>query len=506
LNQIARPKSKIEDHLHIHGMASTYTTWIHHGEAQFDTVINQQADHLEEQYCMNEDISLNESENIQDRLSDMVRELFTAGEEGAHKSMFAAVLEDIEQELHPGASYTRFSFVVKLLHIKSFYQINNVAFSAILKLLSLAFLQCCLPASYKEAKKLIKALGLGYESIHVCPNNCVLFHKDYEKNNECPVCGASRWKDGDARNKSPQKVLRHFPLNPRLRRMFATAKISEEAQWHKLKRKEVENELSHPADGEAWKDFDRKHNWFQEDPRNIRLGLAIDGFNPFGKMSSSYSMWPVFAIPYNFPPWVCMEQSNFMLCLLIPGRECPGKDFDVFLEPLVDELQELWLGVSTFDALSRKDFNLHAAVIWCIHDYPGLSTLSSRVTRGYYACVHCDKDPCSRRIRNKICCIGHRCWLPHDHPWRKKKDYDGQIENRDKPQQFSTTELMQQLERVKEVKPGKHPNNNKRKRDANGGQCWKGRSCLWDLPYWTDLKLRHKLDVMHIEKIYVSTF
>jgi hypothetical protein len=244
LNRIARPKSKIEDHLHIHGMASTYTTWIHHGEAQFDTVINQQADHLEEQYCMNEDISLNESENPEDRLLDMVRELFIAGEEGAHKSMFAAVLEDMEQELHPGASYTRFSFVVKLLHIKSFYRINNVAFSAILKLLSLAFPQCCLPASYKEAKKLIKALGLGYESIHVCPNNCVLFHKDYEKNNECPVCGASRWKDGDARNKSPQKVLWHFPLIPRLRRMFATTKISEEAQWHKLKRKEVEMSLA----------------------------------------------------------------------------------------------------------------------------------------------------------------------------------------------------------------------------------------------------------------------
>jgi hypothetical protein len=181
LNRIARPKSKIEDHLHIHGMASTYTTWIHHGEAQFDTVINQQADHLEEQYCMNEDISMNESENPEDRLPDMVRELFTAGEEGAHKSMFAVVLEDMEQELHPGASYTRFSFVVKLLHNKSFYRISNVAFSAILKLLSLAFPQCCLPASYKEAKKLIKALGLGYESIHVCPNNCVLFHKDYEK-------------------------------------------------------------------------------------------------------------------------------------------------------------------------------------------------------------------------------------------------------------------------------------------------------------------------------------
>jgi hypothetical protein len=245
-------------------------------------------------------------------------------------------------------------------------------------------------------------LGLGYESIHVCPNNCVLFQKDYAEKDECPVCGESRWKDGEGKSKSPRKVLRHFPLIPRLKRMFSSKKISEDAQWHKLKRKVVENELNHPADGKAWKDFDKQHNWFAEDPRNIRLGLATDGFNPFGKMSSSYSMWPVFVIPYNFPPWVCVEQSNFMMCLLIPGKECPGKDFDVFLEPLIDEFLDLWLGVNTIDARVGKEFILHVAVLWCIHDYPALSTLSGRVTRGYYACLHCDKNPCSRRIRNKM--------------------------------------------------------------------------------------------------------
>jgi hypothetical protein len=56
--------------------------------------------------------------------------------------------------------------------------------------------------------------------------------------------------------------------------MFASKSIAEDAQWHKLKRKEVDNELSHPADGEAWKDFDRKYKWFAKDARNIRLGLA----------------------------------------------------------------------------------------------------------------------------------------------------------------------------------------------------------------------------------------
>jgi hypothetical protein len=44
-----------------------------------------------------------------DRLPDMVQELFTTGEEGAQNSMFAAVLEEMKQEIHLGASYTRFS-------------------------------------------------------------------------------------------------------------------------------------------------------------------------------------------------------------------------------------------------------------------------------------------------------------------------------------------------------------------------------------------------------------
>lgn len=89
-------------------------------------------------------------------------------------------------------------------------------------------------------------------------------------------------------------------------------------------------------------------------------------------------MWPVFVIPYNLPPWACMDESNFMMALLIPGPRSPGKALDVFLQPLVEELLELWKGVDTLDAITGKDFKLRAAVLWCIHDYPALSTLSGQ--------------------------------------------------------------------------------------------------------------------------------
>jgi len=138
----------------------------------------------------------------------------------------------------------------------------------------------------------------------------------------------------------------------------------------------VENEMSHPADGKAWKDFNFKYPTFADDPRNLRLALATDGFNPFGNLNTQYSMWPVLLTPLNLPPWECVNPANCFMSLLIPGPSSPGKDFDLFLEPLIEELLELWKGVVTHDALSGKKFKLRAIVLWCIHDYLALSTLS----------------------------------------------------------------------------------------------------------------------------------
>lgn len=512
LNRPRMAQGRVEDHLLLNGMSSTYDRWIYHGEP-----LDRQPQHFEadteaphmmgggdagidfmEKVLRDNAVLEEEDGHEDDRIPDLLKDLYDAEDRAdGQKSLFAEVLEEAKRAAHEGGKFSRFTFTVKLLHIKSFYRISNAAFNAILRLLSLQFPDSCVPRSYDEALSIIRRLGLGYVSIHVCPNNCVLFRKDLAKHDNCPKCNASRWKDADGKKSIPEKVLRHFPLIPRLQRMFISKKSSREVQWHKLKRQPVDNELSHPADGEAWKEFDRIHLDFAADPRNIKLGIATDGFNPFGNMSTSYSMWPVFVVPYNLPPWACMDQSNFMMSLLIPGPESPGKDFDVFMEPLVEELLQLWTGVPTYDALSPEEkFNLRAAIIWSIHDFPALHTLSGRITAGYQACVHCDKDPCSKRIRSKICYIGHRRFLPRNHRWRRSKDFNGENETRDKPAEFTKEELEQQLEKVKDVRPGKLAK--KRKREE--GQCWDRRSCLWDLPYWADLKLRHNLDVMHIEK------
>ncbi|TYK28599.1 uncharacterized protein E5676_scaffold2030G00110 [Cucumis melo var. makuwa] len=154
-------------------------------------------------------------------------------------------------------------------------------------------------------------------------------------------------------------------------------------RWHKDKRCETEGILRHPADAEGWKHFDEQYPSFASDAPNVRLALSFDGFNPFGNMSTSYSMWLVILIPYNLPPWKCMKAPFTFLSLLIPGPRSPGKEIDIYLQPLIDELNELWVdGIQTYDSFSASFFQLRAALLWTINDFPAYGDLSGWRTKG----------------------------------------------------------------------------------------------------------------------------
>ncbi|GJT18933.1 hypothetical protein Tco_0877639 [Tanacetum coccineum] len=113
--------------------------------------------------------------------------------------------------------------------------------------------------------------------------------------------------------------------------------------WHAIGNSTENGKMQHQVDGKAWKNFDIRYPDFSIEPRNVRLSLAADGFNPFGNLSQSYNMWPIILITYNLPPWLCMKETSLMLTLLIPGPKSPGKDTDVYLRPLIDDLMDLWV-------------------------------------------------------------------------------------------------------------------------------------------------------------------
>ena len=170
-------------------------------------------------------------------------------------------------------------------------------------------------------------VGLGYEHIDVSKYDFSLFYGEYSADQVCHICGTSQY----VRKKIPHKRLRYFPITPCQKRLYSSKKTATAMRWHKEGRVVEPGVLRHLADGEAWQHFDSLNEQFASDPRSIRLGLASDGFNPFGNMSTSYIMWHVVLISYNFPPWKITAKTNYLLSLLIPGPKSLTKDFDVFM-------------------------------------------------------------------------------------------------------------------------------------------------------------------------------
>ena len=84
---------------------------------------------------------------------------------------------------------------------------------------------------------------------------------------------------------------------------------SKQLRWH-YSHCSQDEKLRHPVDSFARNTIDRKWPDFASKSRNLRFGLATDGFNPFRNMRSHYSCWPVVLPIYNFPPHICISQEN----------------------------------------------------------------------------------------------------------------------------------------------------------------------------------------------------
>ncbi|XP_070003065.1 uncharacterized protein [Nicotiana sylvestris] len=175
-------------------------------------------------------------------------------------------------------------------------------------------------------------------------------------------------------------------------------------------------------------------------------------------------------------------------------REAPSEDAMRFFKLVEEGKQELYPGCESF---SKLDFTIRLFLFKCIHGlsnvafsdlldlikeafpfaklpksfhkakkcdkrfgwknvHDGLTNRNTKVsakvlrwsTKGRWACPTCNYDTCSQYLKHssKMCYLGHRAFLPHDHPFRKyKKSFSGEEEHRAMPTPLSGVEVLEEL-------------------------------------------------------------
>ncbi|XP_071687049.1 uncharacterized protein [Rutidosis leptorrhynchoides] len=191
-----------------------------------------------------------------------------------------------------------------------------------------------------------------------------------------------------------------------------------------------------------------------------------------------------------------MKKPFLFLSLLIPGPSAPDNNIDVYMQPLVDELKELWdIGVNTYDASTKSYFTLRASLLWTVSDFPAYANLLGGSTKGKLACPSSHKETRSTRLSNshKEIFMAHHHWLELLHPFcMDKYSFDGTEEHEGPPRSLTGEQVLAELKGFK-IKFGKLVKDNPslpynwKKRNGKTKDHLKGRRDL------EEMGIRHEL-------------
>jgi hypothetical protein len=99
---------------------------------------------------------------------------------------FFDMLRASKETLHEHTTVSVLAFITRVTSIKSKFRFSNKCYEELLTLFS-----DVLPSKHKmpkdmyQSKKLLSALGMEYENIDVCKDNCMIFYKEHKNETKC---------------------------------------------------------------------------------------------------------------------------------------------------------------------------------------------------------------------------------------------------------------------------------------------------------------------------------
>jgi hypothetical protein len=219
------------------------------------------------------------------------------------------------------------------------------------------------------------------ETYDCCVKSCVAFTGPHARLKACPRCRKPRYR----LNGKPLKTFRYIPLIPQLIAYFLNQELNRRMRYRSERYSEARGsrgeQVSDVFDGSHYLGLLEKeatinghglgHTYFSDD-RDVALGLATDGVNPWRRRKSTF--WPILFYNFNLPPEERFHDDNAICVGEVPGPEKP-KDMDSFLYPAIQELLKLAIGIRAYDITEEEVFTLHAYLITIFGDIPAISML-----------------------------------------------------------------------------------------------------------------------------------
>ena len=221
---------------------------------------------------------------------------------------------------------------LRLFKIKIQCNITDNAFNQIVKATNI------IPISlYRIKNSFKKFVNIEPQWIDMCIYSCCAYTGLFENRMQCPHCNAPRYQ---ADQQKPRYQFACFSLKERLKIQYKDPNRANELRYRHMYTSRhgfgKDGKIGDVFDGKCYLDLLKKV-YFQ-DERDIALTGSIDGYQIFRQKTDD--CWVILFINANLPPEERVLKENLLITSIIPGPKEP-KDFNSFINPIVDELKEL---------------------------------------------------------------------------------------------------------------------------------------------------------------------
>jgi len=115
------------------------------------------------------------------------------------------------------------------------------------------------------------------------------------------------------------KVLWYLPIVPKLKHLFLNKKKTINLLHGMQMRENVTKSFVIQLIQCNGKKINKQFPNFGQECRNLQLGLATNGINPFSSLSTNYCYWPAILFIYNLSPRLCMKRKYMLFSMVISG-------------------------------------------------------------------------------------------------------------------------------------------------------------------------------------------
>lgn len=263
-----------------------------------------------------------------------------------------------------------------------------------------------LPDTRRRDEKLRRLTGLSPSLIECCTNNCMAFTGPHTELMRCKECDEPRYFDDTSR---PRNSFPYMPVTVALQYMYGNPARSKllETYPKPFFEQPPDTPPERISDWWAGKRFrELRREGFFTSSTDIAFQIQFDGFQLTKR--NQHSTTPVILLNFNLPPEIRHRKQNIICPFIIPGP-AKYKDWDSFLQPLVDELKALGKpnGIDTYSAYQRNRFGLRAYAVLISGDGPAVSEAIGMKAPGNAI------DPCRFCVMKAKKAPNNHWYVPH---------------------------------------------------------------------------------------------